>query len=84
MFIAYTLVALSYLSLGSLGYFGFMGSHFAPYFEERKDVPEEMGKIDQNCLNMFEYRDIPAFVLRIAVFCLIFSAYPVVSFFLTD
>ena len=26
MFIAYTLVALSYLSLGSLGYFGFMGT----------------------------------------------------------
>ena len=33
---------------------------------------------------MFDYKDIAAFVLRLAIFLLIFSTYPLLSFFLND
>ena len=33
---------------------------------------------------MFDYKDIAAFVLRFAIFMLIFSTYPLLSFFLND
>jgi hypothetical protein len=42
------------------------------------------GDIDQNCLNMFPYDDIPASVLRLAIFFLLFSTYPLVNFFLKN
>ena len=33
---------------------------------------------------MFDYKDVAAFVLRFAIFMLIFSTYPLLSFFLND
>ena len=33
---------------------------------------------------MFGYKDVAAFVLRLAIFLLIFSTYPLLSFFLND
>ena len=33
---------------------------------------------------MFAYNDVAAFVLRLAIFLLIFSTYPLLSFFLND
>ena len=31
---------------------------------------------------MFDYTNVPAFILRIAIFCLLFSTYPLISHFL--
>ena len=33
---------------------------------------------------MFDYKDVAAFVLRFAIFMLVFSTYPLLSFFLND
>ena len=33
---------------------------------------------------MFDYKDIAAFILRFAIFMLIFSTYPLMSYFLDD
>ena len=40
--------------------------------------------IDQNCLNMYEYDNVSAFILRLAIFFLLFSTYPLVAYFLYD
>ena len=83
MFIGYLLVFISYAIVGCMGYVGFMGYYFRDYFDKIKDS-ETSGQIDQNCLNMFDYKDVAAFVLRLAIFLLIFSTYPLLSYFLTD
>ena len=33
---------------------------------------------------MFEYKDVAAFVLRFSIFMLVFSTYPLLSFFMND
>ena len=81
IFLGYLFVFISYLLLGSLGYIGFIGTDFANYFES-KDGTESDGEIDQNCLNMFGYTEVPAFILRLAIFLLIFSGYPLLHFLL--
>ena len=40
--------------------------------------------IDQNCLNMFNYLDVAAFILRIAILMMIFSSYPLLNSFLRN
>lgn len=35
-------------------------------------------------MNMFYYRNVPAFILRIAIFMLLFSTYPLVHYFLNN
>lgn len=83
VFIGYCMVFVSYAVCGALGYIGFMGTNFAAYFE-RVQGTNTQGQIDQNCLNMYAYTDISAFVLRLAIFFLLFSTYPLVSLFLYD
>ena len=56
---------------------GFMGTNFTDYFESSSAG----GLIDQNCLKMFDYLDISAFILRLAIFFLIFSGYPLLHLF---
>lgn len=72
VFIGYLLVFLTYAVLGTLGYIGFTGYKFESY----------KGEIDQNCLNMFNYAEVGAFILRLAIFMLLFSGYPLVHYFL--
>jgi len=74
--LGYFLVFLSYLSIGTLGYVGFMGTNFTEYFQST-----DGGIIDQNCLKMYGYLDISAFILRLTIFFLIFSGYPLLHFF---
>jgi len=45
---------------------------------------QQVGEIDQNCLNMFPYDNVGAFILRLSVFFLLFSTYPLVNFFLKN
>lgn len=80
LFLGYLFVFISYIVLGSLGYIGFVGFDFANYFESKEGSATE-GQIDQNCLNMFNYSDVPAFILRIAIFFLLVSGYPLIHFF---
>ena len=54
-----------------------MGTNFTDYFESSSAG----GLIDQNCLKMFDYLDISAFILRLAIFFLIFSGYPLLHLF---
>ena len=80
MFLGYFFVFLTYVVIGTLGYIGFMGTNFTNYFIE-KVGSDTAGELDQNCLSMFFYTDIAAFILRIAIFLLIFSTYPLIHFF---
>lgn len=77
------MVFVSYAVCGTLGYIGFMGVDFAQYYIDHEGKPTA-GQIDQNCLNMYPFTDISAFVLRLAIFFLLFSTYPLVAYFLYD
>ena len=52
LFIGYTIVFLSYLIIGALGYYGMMGTLFNNYFI-REMFSDHSGQINQNCLDMF-------------------------------
>jgi len=84
LFIGYLLVWVSYSVVGLFGYIGFMGSNFSDYFIDADKNDTFPGQIAQNCLMMFNYDSVAAFVLRLAVFTLIFSSYPLVQYFLTS
>ena len=60
-----------------------MGTYFTTYFEKYAKT-STAGQIDQNCLNMFNYDDVPAFILRIAILMMIFSSYPLLNSFLRN
>ena len=77
------MVFVSYTVCGVLGYIGFMGTDFADYFIRVQGTSTE-GQIDQNCLNMYDETDVSAFILRLAIFFLLFSTYPLVAYFLYD
>ena len=82
VFLGYFFVFISYILIGTLGYIGFIGVDFKDYFISNLGSPITAGQIDQNCLNMFAYTDISAFILRVAILLLIFSGYPLIHFFL--
>ena len=84
VFIGYFMVFVSYAICGTLGYIGFMGSDFKAYFNAHKLSGVTPGQIDQNCLNMYDFTDVSAFILRLAIFFLLFSTYPLVAYFLYD
>lgn len=77
--VGYSLVCLSYLAAGIIGYFGFAGQSFADkqneYFKQSGDG------MTQNCLYMFSSTNGIAFVMRFLIFCLIFLHYPLINFF---
>jgi amino acid transporter len=81
MFLGYLFVFISYIVIGSCGYIGFIGTDFTDYYVNH-EATATAGQIAQNCLLMFDYLDVAAFVLRSAIFLLIFSGYPLVHFFL--
>jgi len=83
MFWGYFLVFISYAVCGSLGYIGFLGTKFTSYFVNHEGS-STAGEIDQNCLNMFDYLNVYAFILRLAIFLLLFSTYPLVHYFLMN
>ena len=75
VFITYSLVFLTYATVGIFGYIGFTGLYFNTYYAEHGD-----NRIDQNCMNMYAYDNILAFILRICIFTLVFFSYPMVNF----
>lgn len=83
LFLGYLLVYISYSVVGVFGYVGFMGTNFATYFNLAEGTSLH-GQIAQNCLMMFAYTSPAAFILRLAVFTLLFSTYPLVQYFLTS
>ena len=78
LFIGYSIVFLSYVLIGSLGYYGMIGSVFTKYFVKEK-AGKHAGEINQNCLDMFQYSSGLAFVVRLAIFMLLFSTYPMLN-----
>lgn len=82
LFISYTLVFMSYVIVGGFGYIGFTGTFFDGYYANL--TGKKVGQIDQNCLNMFDYTNIPAFILRLAIFFLLFTTYPLINHFLRN
>lgn len=79
VFLGYFLVFISYAVVGTMGYIGFIGIKFEHYFLNK---PSTANEIDQNCLNMFPYTNVPAFVLRLLVLGLLMTSYPLVAHFL--
>jgi sodium-coupled neutral amino acid transporter 9 len=84
VFLGYFFVYLSYAICGVLGYIGFLGTDFTDYFVTNWPNTALRSLIDQNCLNMFDYKNVAAFLLRICVFMLLFTTYPLVAYFLND
>ena len=41
------------------------------------------GQIHQNCMMMFPYTDVMAFIIRLSIFFMILSGYPVVHYFVS-
>jgi len=80
LFMGYTFVFLSYVIIGSLGYIGFIGTLFRKYFVHNRNS-DHSGEISQNCLNMFDYSQPLVFVIRLAIFMLLFSTYPLLNLF---
>lgn len=63
VFVGYFLTFLTYVICGSLGYYGFTGSHF-----ENKLAGEEDGLITQNSLDMFSITNNIATFIRFCAF----------------
>ena len=74
----YVMVFLSYAIIGVFGYFGFTGIYFEEY---QKVAYDDQKPIAQNCIQMFGRADVLAFILRIIVFSLVFSAFPILHHF---
>ena len=81
LFIGYTLVWLSYIIIGALGYVGFIGVMFKDYFKEIRHT-SHAGEINQNCLNMIGYIEPVVFMVKFAIFMLLFSTYPLLNLFM--
>ena len=79
VFLGYCLVAFTYMSVGVMGSIGFIGSYFTEHFLAKKSPTSEM---EQNCMNMFEVKDGLAFVMRFALFALLFCCFPLINHFL--
>jgi hypothetical protein len=77
VFFGYLLVGFTYISVGVMGSIGFVGAYFTPYFK-RKMTPE----MEQNCMNMFDVKDVLAFIMRFALFALLFCVFPLINHFL--
>jgi len=77
----YTLVLMTYIVVGIMGYIGFIGAGFTYYYQNQDKDASDFGVINQNCLNMFKYDNIPAWFLRLAIFCCLFSTYPLINHF---
>lgn len=82
LFMGYSLVFMTYVIVGGLGSIGFISSKFAPYYTGVESDPKMAGQINENCLNMFDYTNIPAFVLSLAIASCLFSTYPLINQFL--
>lgn len=83
LFLGYFFTYLSYSIVGTFGYIGFIGTNYSSYYIGEATT-SLAGQISQNCLMMFSYTQPAAFVLRLAVFTLLFSTYPLVQYFLTS
>jgi hypothetical protein len=77
VFFGYLLVGFTYISVGVMGSIGFVGAYFTPYFKQ-KMTPE----INQNCMEMFRVKDVLAFIMRFALFALLFCVFPLINHFL--
>lgn len=81
LFCGYFIVFLSYVIIGGLGYVGFIGTMFMEYFK-RIYYTDSTGEVAQNCLNMFGYIEFVEWIVRFAIFMLLFSTYPLLNLFL--
>lgn len=77
VFFGYLLVAFTYISVGIMGSIGFNGTYFTWYFNTNKDP-----QINENCMLMFKNTDILAFIMRFALFALLFCCFPLINHFL--
>ena len=75
------MVFLSYVFIGGMGYVGFIGVLFHSYFK-RVSATAYHGEINQNCLNMFGFVEVESFMVRLAIFMMLFSTYPMLNLFL--
>lgn len=77
MFFGYLLVGFTYMSVGLMGSIGFMGKYFFEHYIKFRE-----NEMEQNCMNMFSVSDPLAFVMRFALFALLFCCFPLINHFL--
>lgn len=73
----YLLVAFTYISVGIMGSIGFTGVYFASYFNTYLTT-----EINENCMLMYSNTDVLAFLMRFALFALLFCCFPLINHFL--
>lgn len=78
------LVGFSYISVGIMGSIGFSGTYFDAYYLTHLKDGFDMKNlsIDQNCMQMFTTTDVLAFIMRMALFALLFCCFPLINHFL--
>ncbi len=77
VFLGYLLVGFTYISVGIMGSIGFVGSYFSEYY-----INNKTSMMEQNCMNMFSVKDGLAFLMRFALFALLFCCFPLINHFL--
>jgi ABC-type xylose transport system permease subunit len=65
------------MSVGLMGSIGFMGRYFFEHY-----IKFKVTEMEQNCMNMFSVSDPLAFVMRFALFMLLFCCFPLINHFL--
>ena len=75
--VGYLLVGFTYMSVGLMGSIGFMGRYFFEHY-----IKFKVTEMEQNCMNMFSVSDPLAFVMRFALFMLLFCCFPLINHFL--
>ena len=73
------------MSVGLMGSIGFMGKYFDDYYihnaKHHQSGPDTF-EMSQNCMQMFTITDILAFIMRFALFALLFCCFPLINHFL--
>ena len=75
-----------FVVVGVFGYFGFKGIDFDHYYIDNDTT--EINQVSsitnfyQNCLNMFDSTNPVAFLVRLIVFLMLFTTYPLINVFL--
>ena len=77
--IGFTLVFLTYTVIGVFGYIGFSGRQFEQFASVAN--PENW-PIAQNCMMMFDQANWGIFIMRLLIFYLVSSSYPILNHFL--
>lgn len=81
VFLGYTMVLMTYMVVGCMGYIAFSGESFKEHFLDMSPKSSSLGLIEQNFLNMYRYDQVPAIFIRCLIYIQLSCSYPLVNHF---